>query len=549
MAFFDVVVVDASLRHLDRSFTYTHPEPLDPGALVRVGFHGRLVNAIAVGEAEPFEGARAIKAVRGDGLPAWMIAWAREVSERMLVPFAHVLAAMIPERVASEERRTFERPASLPEVPEDPSPVVRAIAAAGARILWRPGVGADPTAAIVAIVAHELAAGGRVLIVTPEADRSVPLVETLLDTFSGHAAWLGSDTSARLRYRAWLSIRRDACRLAIGGRSAVHAPFTPSLIVVVDDANPAHKEGRAPRIHVPHLARDLAELHGAKLLLIGTPPSLDSRLDADPRVGKLALLADPAGIRPDIRVLEAGGLTPGSATMRLLEAEPRRILILGHRNPRLDQIAERSGRLLERDTVVCTAASDPGVLAAARRADGARVVVTSPVLADAHPIDDIGTLVILDGDAALAAPGFRAAEEVFCTWWRILDASRAPRVLIETADRAHHAIEAFAVLDADRFARREAETRNALGYPPYRTLIRCSVEVNALERVLADLDGHNILGPMEDPLDPTHRIVAIRGDRSLLATLAPVVDRWDRDDVRVRIDVDPWDLVEDKWRS
>ena len=74
-------------------------------------------------------------------------------------------------------------------------------------------------------------------------------------------------------------------------------------------------------------------------------------------------------------------------------------------------------------------------------------------------------------------------------------------------------------------------------------------EPGVIDRVVADLDGYSVLGPMPDPLDASASVIAIRGDARLVMLLAPIVAAWERDDVRVKIDVDPWDLVEERWRS
>lgn len=541
----EVCILDVNLRHLDKTFTYeTADTDPSPGSLVRVPFHGRLRNGVVVGPAEPFPGAARIKAVLGPGLPPWMIGLARALAAATLSDLGSALAAMVPGRVKTEEDKLvgLEDGAGLPS----PEPAMPRTAP---RVLRSPGFGDDVPGEIAEAVDAEVAAGGRVIVALADADRRSEVAARVLATMGDSVAWLGSDVSDRLRYRAWLRSRFGIAPVAMGGRAAIFAPIIPSLVIVVDEGNPVHKEGRAPRFHTRTVAELIADTHCARLILVGTPPSIEARVDADPRRNRYTLQASPHQQRIDIRIVEPSGLIPSPNTMRLLDPGQGRILVLVHRNEHVEAARERVSRHLDIEAGCVDARTSAEDLAHARSGQGAPALIASPVLAADHRIRDVHTLVISDADAALASPGSRAAEELVGSWWRLLHAATPRRVLLESKDRDHHAIQAIVKLDHDIFARREADARNELGYPPYRSMVRFQIDGANMDRVMKDLEGNSIIGPMKDPIDEAMHVIAVRGDRGLVARLQPMVAAWRVDGVRFRADVDPWDLVEERWRS
>lgn len=550
MGFVEVRILDTNLRHLPNAFTYATEEQLDPGTSVRVAFNGRLRNGVVVRESEPFEGARPIKQVRGPGLPSWMIEFADELAASTLTDIGAVLAAMMPTRVASEEPKVPTVPLPISDVePGAPSQAIQAALSPPGRVLYAPGLATDVASSIAKLIHDDLSAGGSVMVILPEVDRASEMATALLEVAGESAAWLGSDASDRMRYRAWLRLRYGVARMAIGGRGTVFAPFRPDLIVVMDEASAAHKEGRAPRFHSRSVAQMLADKHGARLVLVGSPPSIEARLDADPRRGRLTLVQSPAGIRSPVVVLEPAGLVPAPVTMRMLDESPDRLCVMVHRGDQVAQAAERLGRQLNRSVTILDASSDEASFAHARSIEGAQIVVGTPTLATDRPLLGVSVLAILGADAALVSAGFRAAEEVVAGWWRVINATRPKRILVESRDRNHHAIQALAKLDHDLFARKEAEARHAVGYPPYRALVRISTSADHMPRLIHELEGRSILGPMPDQSDESLQVLAVRGDRRLVADLAPIVAAWRLDGLRLKIDVDPWDLVEERWRS
>lgn len=554
--FAEVVILDASLRSLDRSFTYSIPEdfrPMAPGRLVRVPFHGKLRNGMVIATSGASEvSAKAIKATLGPGLPGEMLDVARALSDEHLCSLGAALAACMIDRVKAEEGRPPDTPVEGLGTPEMAGPLADALVAGERRILYAPGPGVSRAAALAEVVAAEIAKGGTVIVVTPEADPSGRTALAIRDSCGGQVAWLGSDRSPRLRYREWLRLRNGHARVALGGRGAVLAPLvSPSLFVIDDEGHPALREGRSPRYDALAVAVSRAARTEGRVIAVGVPPSVATRINADPRVGGWHLVAEPCRTRPSVRVIDADILVPTGPTMSLLARAPGRILVLIHRADRLEMVAERIGRLTGRSTGTVSAQSTTEERCLARRPDGPGVVVATSVVAEDHRIDAISDLVILEGDAALADPGYRASEEVFATWWRVLDAATPDRVIAETGDREHPALRALAAVDADVLAMDEAKRRDLLGYPPYRTLIRFDAAPGDAARIEADLRSADpdaeVIGPFNEGSDLVALIV--RGSRRTVAALRPVAAAWRADGLRARIEIDPLDLLEQRWRS
>jgi primosomal protein N' (replication factor Y) len=143
------------------------------------------------------------------------------------------------------------------------------------------------------------------------------------------------------------------------------------------------------------------------------------------------------------------------------------------------------------------------VLSAFERADRA-ILVGTQVVAKGHDFPDVDLGVVLDADATLRFPDFRAEERTFALVTQL--AGRAGRgagggrVIVQTIDPDASAIRYAAEHDSDGFLAEELERRRFLRYPPFSTLIRvvCASEAPgaahlAATEVQARLPGS--LGP------------------------------------------------------
>jgi primosomal protein N' (replication factor Y) len=201
-----------------------------------------------------------------------------------------------------------------------------------------------------------------------------------------------------------------------------------------------------------------------------------------------------------------------------------------------------------RDTLAHFAAADRAVL------------VGTQLVAKGHHFLGVELAAVVDADTGLGLPDFRAEERTFQLLTQLAGRSgrEAPgRVLIQTFQPESRAVSLAARHDVPSFLESELRRREALGYPPFRHLVRivCSgADARATERALAELKAglgdEELLGPApllrlrgryraqlvaktEQP-----RRLATRA-ASLLAAAAPAMRRAGLSAV---VDVDPQSL-------
>ncbi len=138
----------------------------------------------------------------------------------------------------------------------------------------------------------------------------------------------------------------------------------------------------------------------------------------------------------------------------------------------------------------------------------AGVLVGTQMVAKGHDFPDVTLGVVLDADATLRFPDFRADERTFALVAQLAGrsgrGSRGGKVVVQALDPDARALRHAAEHDSEGFVAGELERRAALGYPPYGNLIRvvCSSgepgpETAAAEAVrrLIDAPGVAVLGP------------------------------------------------------
>jgi primosomal protein N' (replication factor Y) (superfamily II helicase) len=198
------------------------------------------------------------------------------------------------------------------------------------------------------------------------------------------------------------------------------------------------------------------------------------------------------------------------------------------------------------------------------------ILVGTQMVTKGHDLPNVTLVGVVNADAALSIPDFRAGERAFQLLVQV--AGRAGRgdvpgrVIVQTWDPSHAAIALAARHDVDAFLERELVDRKELGYPP---LCRAAlVRVDALDEGaaraasarLAEVarrsppaeQGHVLVqGPAPAPIARIRnrwrfRVMLRAAERAPLRVVLFAVDRA-RDglarDVRASIDVDPVQLL------
>jgi primosomal protein N' (replication factor Y) len=188
----------------------------------------------------------------------------------------------------------------------------------------------------------------------------------------------------------------------------------------------------------------------------------------------------------------------------------------------------------------------------------AGVLVGTQMVAKGHDFADVALGVVLDADQTLRFPDFRAEERTFALLTqlagRVGRGKDGGRVLVQTLAPDARSIELAAHHDADGFLAVELRRREALGYPPYGTLIRivCASpdagEATQLATRLHGLivpSGATVLGPA--PLfklrgrSRSQLVIKCRDRLPTLRAVGGAVDACAADAVRrgVSVSVDP----------
>ena len=194
-------------------------------------------------------------------------------------------------------------------------------------------------------------------------------------------------------------------------------------------------------------------------------------------------------------------------------------------------------------------------------AAGAGVLLGTQMVAKGHDFPDVTLGVVLDADATLRFPDFRAEERTFALVAQLAGrAGRGPgggRVIVQTLAPDAPAIVHAARHDAAGFLAEELERRRALRYPPFADLIRvvCASAVpgaaaaaaEAVARRLGAPPAATVLGPAplfrlrgrersQLVVKAGERAAAVRAVGEAVAVVA--ADRAHRH-ARFSVDVDP----------
>jgi primosomal protein N' (replication factor Y) len=277
--------------------------------------------------------------------------------------------------------------------------------------------------------------------------------------------------------------------------------------------------GRLPPVRVVDLRREAGYPLSAPLL---------AQLGAiGERGGKAILLLNRRGLAPALHCRTCGVTRrcPNCDVALVLHAEGLRCHHCGFREPapelcpecgsaelarigagtqRLER--ELAARVPELELIRLDADTKDPASALERFAGSDRVVLLgTQMVAKGHHFAGVALAAVVDADTGMALPDFRAEERTFQLLTQLAGRSGrdAPgRVVIQTFQPDARPVELAARHDVEGFLGGELERRRALGYPPFRHLVRIVVSgrepegpMRALAEMKAELGGDDLLGP------------------------------------------------------
>lgn len=576
---------------------------------MRVELHGRRVDgwivATDVEPERPLDRLRPLRAVVSVGPSPDVVALTEWIAHRWSGPRVAVLrSASPPNRVRGVPRAAPDRGTRSGE--EGPDRAASAVTVASAHVVA--SVRGRPLAVVRwpplldrrHLVEGLLAARGSSLVVIADAVRAAAFARWVRGR-GRDAVVLHSATSDAERTAAWARAAAGSC-VVVGGRTVALAPVPDlAVAVVLDDADEALQEERAPTWHARDVAVERCRRAGVPCIVVSPAPTLEALALVDEPVVAAADLE--ARGWPRLQVVDRRELPPGAGLFSpaladaLHEALARGgpAVCVVNRRGRLRLLAcDSCGRLTRWDRAGAPVWSDDvpdlagevarpsvcpwcgGTRLRVLRAGVARVrdelaallprasVVELDADVDEVPRDAdvvIGTeavfhrvgvrrrrprlVAFLDFDQELLAARYRAAEEALWLLGRAahLLAGRPrseTRLLVQTRDPDHDVL-AAAAGHLDRLVDAERARRRVLGLPPFGALaeLRGTPDVvGAAADALATAPlGVRVLGPSAD--GDAARLLVRADDAGRLAAALAVAVPAGRAHGRLRTVVDP----------
>jgi primosomal protein N' (replication factor Y) len=298
LALYAEVAVEAARGIARETYSYAVPEGMDvvPGHRVTVPFGRRNSYGfvVSLGTEDPGVETKPLATAGTEPLLLpHQVELARAVADHYWVPLIECIRAMLPPRVrasgsagsgASSRQRRHTR---LLELATAPAPPIEPLTLTAEQRAALDVVGAIPvtllhgviasgkTEVYLAAAAEALAQGLRVLLLVPDISLTPQLVQRVRARLDAPVAVLHTQLTELERAQQWWRARRGEAMVVLGSRSAVFAPIPRlGLICLDEEGSAAYKQDRTPRYEAGWVARQLARVTGARLVMGSATPSV-----------------------------------------------------------------------------------------------------------------------------------------------------------------------------------------------------------------------------------------------------------------------------------
>ncbi|MBO6149961.1 MAG: primosomal protein N' [Clostridium sp.] len=163
--------------------------------------------------------------------------------------------------------------------------------------------GSGKTEVYMEMIDHVLSRGQEAILLIPEISLTWQTLLRFYRRFGDCIGVMNSQMSDGEKYDQWERAADGSCRVMIGPRSALFAPFPGLGLIIIDEEHEnAYKSENTPRYHARETAAKRAALCGAKLVLGSATPSMESAFRAS--VGEYHLNVLDRRAVPESRIAE-----------------------------------------------------------------------------------------------------------------------------------------------------------------------------------------------------------------------------------------------------
>lgn len=555
---------------------------INVGDIVRVPLGGRKVRGYvtAVADGKPERSLRAIAARSGNRgvFDASMLRSLRWAATHYVAPLSTVLARCAPPNLPKRRPRVHESPVAegdgiLKEWSE------RQVVGGRTRPAYL--ATGDPLPGVTSAIAPVLRGGKNVIVTAPTVVEAHAVAELLRSSFGDRVRLATSDESPAVRTTSWSQIASDTGSVVVGTREvAFWGVDGLGLAVVLDEGRRGYKSPQTPTFHVRDVLRRRSTIERFSLLLTGSVPTSEALS------GGVELIEGPGRVWPLVEVVDRSEDGPGSGAIG--ERARNAIAALGESGsvfvlvawrggsfrcskcrelrkcPDCDAMLERGGscsrcgrsfpRCLScggarfealgggvsriREDLGRVFGSDVGPVGSNHRI----VVGTERDLVGLDPVD---LVIVVDPDAAILAPNYRADEDALRLLARAVLAARpgrGRRALVQTSLSGNRVFDALRSGDPLAFMSETLRKREESGFPPVGDLVALETDATDASSVLVDAAGEaSLLGPAREG-ERERWLIQGRDLSAVRLRLRSAVQHLRDGGARVRVDADPVDL-------
>ncbi|MCD7807275.1 MAG: primosomal protein N', partial [Lachnospiraceae bacterium] len=137
--------------------------------------------------------------------------------------------------------------------------------------------GSGKTAVYIELVQRTLERGEQAIVLIPEISLTYQTLRRFYSHFGDQVSVMNSTLSQGEKYDQMQRARSGDIQVIVGPRSALFTPFPKVGLIVIDEEHEnSYKSELSPRYHAREVAREIARIHQADLVLGSATPSLEA---------------------------------------------------------------------------------------------------------------------------------------------------------------------------------------------------------------------------------------------------------------------------------